>query len=430
VSAGRLASEVQPRVVEWLWHPFIPLGKLSAVAGQMGQGKSLLTVWIAAAVSQGRAPALGDPGHVLMLSAEDDPEDTTVPCLLAANADLDRVTLLEDWTLDATSLEERCEAIHDVKLITVDPLSAYLDAKVDSWKAQHVRRALEPIRRLAQERGIAVLLVQHLNRRAEATDALARIADSQGIPALARSVLIWGPDPADPDGDQGSRKALTRAKANLARAGAAAAFQIVETSVSGGIIKPKLIHVGDADVRANDVVSSENVRTQTEAAMVFLRDFLAGGPQEAEVIKSAAEAAGVTDKCLRTARERLCRPSYRPQGNHGPYVWELSPDKTKGIHGYTRAPTGRRDQSADARPPMDAHRAPAPTAREGIAVSGPTDAEPPRPCSDGVPPASRSPLPQGSRVRGGGDGNAGRDGDAPAPISGVLGPLDADGGWR
>ena len=51
-----------------------------------------------------------------------------------------------------------------------------------------------------------MVLVQHLNRRADAGDALARIADSQGIPQLARSVLIWGPDPSDPDGDRGATR--------------------------------------------------------------------------------------------------------------------------------------------------------------------------------------------------------------------------------
>jgi hypothetical protein len=304
---GLRASDVQPRAVEWLWWPFVPIGKLTALAGQMGQAKSLFAVWLAAAVSQGRGLNLARPGHVLMLSAEDDPEDTTVPRLIGAGADLERVTLLSDWTLDAESLERHCDVCPDAKLIIVDPLAAYFSGKVDSWKSQDVRRALEPIRRLAQERGLAVLLVQHLNRRADTTDALARIADSQGIPAVARSVLIWGPNPSDPEGDQGWLKVLTRAKANLARAHAAATFRVAEVRIEGGIGVATLLHVGEADVRAEDVVSDESTRTQTEAAMVFLRNCLADGPKPAEEVKRAAEAAEVTAKPLRVARERLCR---------------------------------------------------------------------------------------------------------------------------
>jgi hypothetical protein len=352
------ASDVQPRAVEWLWWPYIPVGKLSAVAGQMGQAKSLFTDWLAAAVSQGRGLNLARPGNVLMLSAEDDPEDTTVPRLKGAGADLDRVTLLADWTLDAGSLERHCAERGDVKLITVDPLSAYFETKVDSWKGQHVRRALEPVRRLAQERGLAVLLVQHLNRRADTTEALARIADSQGIPALARSVLIWGPNPSDPEGDRGSLKVLARAKGNLARGTAAATFEIVETRTEDGHDVPKLLHLGEADVRAEDVVSSESVRTQTEAAIVFLRDQLAGGPREAEEVKAAAAEADVSEKCLRRARERVCR-SYRPEGNHGPYVWELT--KRQGIQGHPGAftPVGALDPGMPSDPclPLDAQDA-------------------------------------------------------------------------
>ena len=115
-----------------------------------------------------------------------------------------------------------------MKLITVDPVQAYMPAHVNSWKGQDVRLALEPLRQLAADRELAVVLIQHLNRRADG-DPLARIADSQGVPQLARSVMIWGPDPSDPEGDHGSAKVLTRVKGNLARGSdASATFTIVE----------------------------------------------------------------------------------------------------------------------------------------------------------------------------------------------------------
>ena len=338
----------------------MPLGKITAVAGQMGQAKSLWTIWLVAAVTQARGLNLKRAGSVLILSAEDDPEDTTVPRLIAVGADLERVHFLSDFTLDADELQRRCDEIEDVRLVVVDPLSAYLGEKVDSWKTQHVRRALEPVRRLAQERAIAVVIVQHLNRRGDTPDALARIADSQGIPALARSVLVWGPNPTDPDGDQGSLKVLTRAKMNLARGSASAAFRIEETVIEKGIRAPRLIHIGESDARAEDVTADQITRTQTAAAMQFLRDQLADGPQEAEVVKAAADAADVTSKCLRIARERLVH-SYRPGGNQGPYVWALrgihgnqgihedGPTKDQGIQGHSGAST-----TVNALVPLDA----------------------------------------------------------------------------
>jgi putative DNA primase/helicase len=355
------ASDVKPRAVTWLWWPFVPLGKLTAIAGQMGQAKSLWTVWLAAGVTRGEGLNLKRPGGVLILTAEDDPEDTTVPRLIAAGADRERLLLPPDFTLDAAKLARHCDELGDVRLVVVDPLSAYLGDKVDSWKNQHVRRALDPVRRLAQERAMAVVIVQHLNRRGDTADALARIADSQGIPALARSVLIWGPSPTDPDGDQGSLKVLTRAKMNLARGNASAAFRIEEAVIVDGIRAPRLTHLGESDARAEDVTADQATRTQTAAAMQFVRDQLAAGPQEAEAMKAAAAAADITSKCLRVARERLVH-SYRPGGNQGPYVWELRRALTdaqgnhelttlngKGIQGHSGAFT-----PVDALVPVDA----------------------------------------------------------------------------
>jgi putative DNA primase/helicase len=196
------ASDITPKPVSRLWHPFVPLGKITAVAGQMGQAKSLLTVWLAAAVTNGSGLNLARPGSVLMLNAEDDAEDTIRPRLEAAGADLERVWVEPNVTLDVDHLRRLCDAAGDVRLITIDPIQAYLPAAVNSWKGQDVRRALEPLRLLAAERGVAVVLVQRLNRRSDATDPLARIADSQGIPQLARSVLVWGPGPQRPRGRQ------------------------------------------------------------------------------------------------------------------------------------------------------------------------------------------------------------------------------------
>lgn len=194
------ASSVAPRAVAWLWPPYVPFGKISVVAGQMGQAKSLFTAWLAAFTT---------PAGVIMLSAEDDPADTIRPGLKAVGADLDRVEIAADVTLDAERLAAMCDELGDVKLITVDPVQAYMPASVNAWKGQDVRLALEPVRQLAADRQLAVVLIQHLNRRADG-DPLTRIADSQGVPQLARSVMICGPDPSDPEGDHGTHKVLTR----------------------------------------------------------------------------------------------------------------------------------------------------------------------------------------------------------------------------
>jgi hypothetical protein len=341
------ASDVEVRPVEWLWAPFVPLRKITALAGNMGQGKSLLTTWLAAMTTTG---GLGRPGSVLMLSAEDDAEDTIVPRLAAAGAELTRVHLVPAMQLDADDLAARCKELGNVKLVTVDPLAAYLPDRVDSWKGQHVRRALEPLRRMAAELGPAIVLVQHLNRRGDTTEALARISDSQGIPQLARSVLVWGPDPED-DGE-GTRKVLTAPKANLSPRSRSAAFEICE---SDGY--PMLKHRGESRAAADEVVADARTRTQTQEAVTFLLNELSDGPRETSDLKRAAADAGISEKCLRSAREKVAR-SFRPGGNHGPYSWELRTTAMKeGRHSrHTEASTPQPRQSVDALVALDDHQ--------------------------------------------------------------------------
>ena len=320
--AFTIASEVTVQPVEWLWFPFVPLGKLTCFAGRMGQGKTLWTHWLAASVTTGSAISHPTPAGAVLLSAEDDDADTIVPRLRAAGADLSRVALIAGTELDLDVIVAACERV-DARLLTIDPFTAYMPGTRNAYKAQDVRLVLAPIVELARERSLAAVAVQHVNR-SDATDALDRIADSQGLPQVARSVLVWGPDPQDVAGDLGTRKVLTRPKNNLASGStsAASSFEIATVEVPGAGVQPHLIHRGSSDARADDVVQTQEVRTQVDAARVFLQEFLADGPVEAKAVEAAASEAGIGVYALRRARERYVR-SYRPSGNQGPYVWEL-----------------------------------------------------------------------------------------------------------
>src|SRR5438132_964888 len=57
ITAPRLVlqrfSDIDPEDVSWLWHPYIPLKKLTMLEGDPGQGKTYLMLALAAAVTQG-----------------------------------------------------------------------------------------------------------------------------------------------------------------------------------------------------------------------------------------------------------------------------------------------------------------------------------------------------------------------------------------
>ena len=47
------ASEIEPKEVKWLWYPYIPVGKVTLLQGDPGDGKSKLMLSIAALLSKG-----------------------------------------------------------------------------------------------------------------------------------------------------------------------------------------------------------------------------------------------------------------------------------------------------------------------------------------------------------------------------------------
>ena len=156
-------NAVEVRRVAWLWEGRIPLGAITLLDGDPGLGKSLLTLDLAARITTGREMPDGTPGlregaGVVLLSAEDDPGVTIAPRLRTAGADLARVEGVRGMTMrdpetglslprsfllpqDIPQLEEVIERVW-ARLVVIDPLMAYLDDRVNSWRDQDVRAAL------------------------------------------------------------------------------------------------------------------------------------------------------------------------------------------------------------------------------------------------------------------------------------------------
>src|SRR5262245_60333810 len=88
-------NDLVPRPVDWLWPHILPAGKLTLIDGDPSQGKSLMTLDLAARLTTARALPDGyqppEPCGVVLVGAEDNLEDTVLPRLLAAGADPRRV---------------------------------------------------------------------------------------------------------------------------------------------------------------------------------------------------------------------------------------------------------------------------------------------------------------------------------------------------
>jgi RecA-family ATPase len=176
----RRASDVQPEKLIWVWPGRIPEGKLVLVGGPPGLGKSQLTAFMAATISNGGDWPCNEGstavGNVIFMSAEDGIEDTIVPRLMAAGANLDRIHIVASATkpdgtgrktfslkTDVDLLEAKAKEIRDVRLIIVDPISAYMGGSDGNGNVE-TREVLEPLAEMANRLHIAVVAVTHLNK--------------------------------------------------------------------------------------------------------------------------------------------------------------------------------------------------------------------------------------------------------------------------
>jgi hypothetical protein len=224
-------SQILPEDVSWLWLGRIPAGKVTLFVGNPGKGKSLATIDLAARVSCGCTFPDGSvcaQGEVLILSAEDAASDTVRPRLDAAGADVARVHRIKAVKVtladgqkgesafslerDLAKLEEMLTKQPGFRLIIIDPLTAYLGTKVNSWCDAEVRALLTPLVEFAARSGVAVVGIMHM-RKSE-TDAMLRVSGSIAFVAAARTVWGFGEDPDNP-----SLRVMVPVKNNLAPLG-------------------------------------------------------------------------------------------------------------------------------------------------------------------------------------------------------------------
>ena len=352
--AVRRVAEIDERPVRWLWQNRFARGKLSMIAGKQGLSKSVLTCEVAAIVSQrGLWPLDGtrcELGDVLMLNAEDDPEDTIRPRLRAAGADLERVHLVEGVrfksgkrrlvTLRDVELLDRFLARHPgrFRFLVADPVGAFLAGK-DSHKDAEVRELLAPLKELAERHDLAVLLVAHLNK-AQGMEAIYRVLGSVGFTAAVRSLYILAPDPDDRD-----RLLLLPEKQNVAPSRMLGlAYRLESVDLGGGIVAPRVRWIETAEMRSADEVLNperpDREAPERDEAEQWLRERLKDGPAgSAELRQEVHEAAlGFSWPTVERAKCRLGIRAYK-EGKH--WFWGL-PDESR-----PSTPSPSRDGKAD-----------------------------------------------------------------------------------
>ena len=191
------AQNVADERLEWLWNGQIPIGQMTMLDGPGGVGKSCIGLDIAARLSRAE-PMPGDDSvrgfeRSLIIATED-----SLPVLrgrlIAAGARLEAIDLLADPILlpsRAANLRAICEQ-GQYRFVVCDPIVACFDRGLSANTELDVRAVLAPLRTIARDLKLAVLLLRHLNKDVGAEPTIRGMGSVAFSNCCRSNLFIWG----------------------------------------------------------------------------------------------------------------------------------------------------------------------------------------------------------------------------------------------
>jgi hypothetical protein len=345
------AADVVMRPLDWIWEGHLLRGSQELMSGLPDLCKSQVQIGhIACATARlpwpDGAPAI-EPMNVIMLTAEDTLDQIVVPRLRAAGADISRVHILKciktdehdrQFLLaeDLERLERLMQKIGDVGFVTMDPITAYMGSKMDSYKATEVRSQLGPLKDLSERTNIALSTITH-PPKAAGPRAIDHFIASQAFIAACRVGHLCIAEMEEKDGERvpTGRVLYTNVRNAAHRLMPTLAYRKDEITISTEpclITAPRVIWEGEVDITAEVAIAAASGKQPDLQPKVqaFLREMLKDDkPVLQKEIEEAAEKNGFTGKQLRTAREKLGVHVFKEPGKMGgPWFWQLSnPDE-------------------------------------------------------------------------------------------------------
>jgi hypothetical protein len=331
----RKANLHAARPFQWAWEQRILLGYINLLVGIEGVGKGNLVAWVLARITQGDLPGdlHGQQRSVALVGDEDSFENIWVPRLHEASADLSQVVYLESGPSGVIDVHKDAEALGEY--VTANGIAAlYFDqlfdnlGMADSWKDQHVRNALAPLRAMVQETNLALLATLHPNKSNGTFRQ--RISGTPAFNAVSRSSLLVTHHPTDP-----ARRVAVRAKGNYSAEPPAFEFGIEERAFDVGrgngkrtIITSRICDISESGLKAEDVLDSRNGRrgradSQVGAARRLLAELFADGQERpaTEVLRMMSEQYGLNARTVQQATTDL-KLQKRQDGFQGPWYWK------------------------------------------------------------------------------------------------------------
>jgi hypothetical protein len=333
--------------MDWLWEGHILRGSQELLTGIPGAGKSQIhCALVAAATTGGLWPdgCNGVPaGNVIMLTAEDCLDQTIIPRLIAAGANRDRVFVLRKIRKDSKErmfllnedLEELERAIKDtgdVRLITIDPITAYMGGgkNFDSHRATDVRGQLGPLADLAERLDVALSAITHPPKHSTQR-AIDHFIGSQAYIAAARiGHMAVEEFEEDENGQKAAtgRSLFTNPKNNVSRKMPTLAYRIVENQLDGGVRAASVTWEEIVDITADQAVAAATLskRKDPSGPTTFLQTILTNGPTPKKVVEQRGAECGFSTDQLDRAKKKLGVKAFKETKKDGQWFWCLPED--------------------------------------------------------------------------------------------------------
>ena len=266
------ASEIEPKEVKWLWYPYIPVGKVTLLQGDPGDGKSKLMLSIAALLSKGEPLPFTETEENLIFIKEGE----------------------KSLSFGDNRIREAIEMYH-AKLLILDPMSSYIGESCSMNNANETRAEFNHLIAVAKDTGCAIVIIAHMNKMKD-TNPLYRTNGSIDIAGAARSILAIT---RTPNKEVPAERYLVQVKSNLAPTGSAILFEVSEKGVD---------FISEMEMTAEEAFQSlapkiGRPNDKEVKAKAFLMEMLKDGEMLSSDCEEKLEAAGFKKSTIKKAKK-------------------------------------------------------------------------------------------------------------------------------
>lgn len=229
---ARAAEQFGDNETVFVWYPYIPVGDYTVLMADGGTGKTIFCCGIAAAISTG-AKLPGDcqsrPAEPVLIVSAEDTGELLKQRLYESGADLSKVFILDCQASEGLNFTDRYDEFVSLiwryapALVIIDPWHAFLGAEVDINRVNAVRPVFQRLANMAKVCDCGLILVSHVNKRAQGENANNAATGSTDFINAARSAMrvIFDDEP----GATNSR-IVVHTKSNYAAPGKSIKYQI------------------------------------------------------------------------------------------------------------------------------------------------------------------------------------------------------------